>query len=166
MTPSAATVRRPPIERIGLTLDQVRAAMRSMGSGTVRQVETVPKSTTRKRRGPYKPSLSDDEVRQIREARAAKVPTKILAEKWDRSVSMISEICNGRNHKDAPGPILKPKMRRNTLTDADILAVLEAKKANPRASTKAIGVLLHMSRKRVADILARKIKPSSSTTKP
>lgn len=78
---------------------------------------------------------------------------------------MISEICNGRNHRNAPGPILTPKMRRTTLTDADILAVLDAKQADPSASTKAISIRLHMARKRVADILAGKIKPST-TTKP
>jgi hypothetical protein len=114
----------------------------------------------KKRRSKYKRRFTPDEIRQIREQRSNGASMKWLAEHWDRDKSMMSEICNGRNYKKAPGPLQFPKMRRLTLTNQDIQLVLETRKANPNVSKKTISKMAHMSYKRVAGILSGAIKPT------
>ena len=130
---------------LGLTPDKVSALLNNTQTRSARQVKNV-------EAGSYQ-MFTHDEVKRMREQRAAGEKVETLANAFGCSKVHVSKIVCGEYYAKAPGPLTGKKQRQTKVTPELRQQIIDAAKAKPKPSMRSLERRFRMDDARIKKIL-------------
>lgn len=134
---------------LGLTPVKVASLLNNTQTRSARQVKNVEVSSRQ--------MFTHDEVRKMREQRAAGEKVETLAKRFNCSKVHVSKIVCGEYYAKAPGPLTGKKQRQTKVTPELRQRIIEAANAKPKPSMRSLERRFRMDDSRIKKILRNEV---------